>query len=98
MTKFPVVDRIVTGVAAAILGAQCVLWAEPASTPDPSQALIDRYLAASASQREALKAVSMDVEIDAALPKLKKEGKMYALKYISRLGRIRSVAKTASDA
>ena len=35
-----------------------------------------------------IQAASMDVEIAAALPKLKKQGKLYALRHITALGHI----------
>lgn len=51
-------------------------------------ALIDRYRAALEAQQDALKNVSMEVHMEGRLPKLKKEGKMSALRMISSLGRI----------
>ncbi len=55
------------------------------SGPD---AIVESYCAAARSQQELLKGASMDVEIDAALPQLKKQGKLHALRRISALGRI----------
>ena len=49
---------------------------------------MENYCAAERSQEQLLKAASMDVEIDAALPQLKKQGKLHALRRISALGRI----------
>jgi hypothetical protein len=57
----------------------------PGVLPDT---IVENYCAASRSQEEALKAASMDVEISGSLPKLKKHGKLRALRRISSLGRI----------
>ncbi|MCZ2150591.1 MAG: hypothetical protein LC126_22810 [Bryobacterales bacterium] len=53
-----------------------------------SQEIIDRYVQASQSQQQQLRGVTMDVEISAELPKLKKKGRMFGLRTITRLGRI----------
>lgn len=50
--------------------------------------IVENYCAASRNQEQALKAASMDVEIAGSLPKLKKQGKLHALRHISSLGRI----------
>jgi hypothetical protein len=50
--------------------------------------IVENYCVASRNQEEALKAASMDVEIAGSLPKLKKQGKLRALRRISGLGRI----------
>jgi hypothetical protein len=50
--------------------------------------LIDRYRSALASQQDALKNVAMEVHMEGKIPKLKKEGKMSALRMISSLGKI----------
>ncbi|HEV3200566.1 MAG TPA: hypothetical protein VGZ73_21840 [Bryobacteraceae bacterium] len=50
--------------------------------------IVENYCVASRNQDEALKAASMDVEISGSLPKLKKHGKLHALRRISSLGRI----------
>ncbi len=54
----------------------------------PPDAIVAKYCAASQSQARLLEGATMDVEIEAALPKLKKEGKLHALRHISALGRI----------
>ena len=51
-------------------------------------ALVENFTAATSAQSERLRGASMEVEIDASLPKLKKHGKLHALRRISRLGRI----------
>ena len=61
-----------------------------AETPaDPSDAIVENYCNASAAQARVLQGASMEVEMDAALPKLKKHGRLHALRRISPLGLIR---------
>jgi hypothetical protein len=50
--------------------------------------IVENYCAASRNQEQALKAVSMDVDISGSLPKLKKQGKLHALRRISSVGRV----------
>jgi hypothetical protein len=63
-------------------------WAEPAKPPMPEEELVERYLVAAEGQQDALRGATQEVDIDAAVPKLKKQGKLHALKSISKLGRI----------
>ena len=49
---------------------------------------MEHYWAASQNQERALHPASMDVDIEASLPKLKKHGRLRALRRISSLGRI----------
>jgi len=58
-----------------------------ASTTD-SQTILDRYLKATEAQQDKLRGITMDVAIDAELPKMKKRGTLHALRTISRLGKI----------
>jgi hypothetical protein len=62
------------------------LLAEP--TVNPPDFIVEHYCAATRAQSQALKDASMEVEIAASLPKLKKQGKLHALRRISALGRI----------
>jgi hypothetical protein len=55
----------------------------------PSDAIVENYCAASQVQAQTTRGASMDVEIDASLPKLKKHGRLHALRRISPLGLIR---------
>lgn len=50
--------------------------------------IVGRYLQAARSQQSALRGVSMEVDIDASVPKLRKHGKLRALRNISKLGKI----------
>jgi hypothetical protein len=62
------------------------LIAEDAITP-PDQ-IVENYREATASQEQSFDGSSMEVEIQASLPKLKKHGRLHALRRISKLGRI----------
>jgi len=59
-----------------------------AAGPAAPDSVIQNYSAASAQQAAALDGASMDVDIQASLPKLKKQGRLRALRRISWLGRI----------
>ena len=50
--------------------------------------IVERYLSATEAQQPQLRGISMEVEIDAKLPKLKKQGRLHAFRSISRLGQI----------
>lgn len=66
------------------------LAAAPAPEPgnSVSDEILNRYLASTESQQPQLRGMQMNVEIDAELPKLKKSGKLQALRSISKLGQI----------
>src|SRR5258708_7291681 len=51
-------------------------------------AIIDDYVAVSRAQQNRLQGASMEVDIEADLPKLRKSGRLHALRRISTLGRI----------
>src|ERR1700732_4915557 len=53
-----------------------------------SEALVNSYENASREQRVRLRGASMEVDIEASLPKLQKHGRLHALRRISRLGRV----------
>ena len=52
------------------------------------EAVVENYTLASHEQARVMQGASMEVEIEASLPKLKKHGRLHALRHISRLGRI----------
>ena len=60
-----------------------------ATASAPSDAIVENYCTASQAQAQTTRGASMDVEIDASLPKLKKHGRLHALRRISPLGLIR---------
>jgi hypothetical protein len=62
------------------------MFAETIATP-PEQ-IVQNYCSASREQGKSLDGSSMEVEIRASLPKLKKHGRLHALRRISSLGRI----------
>ena len=55
---------------------------------EPPETIVANYCAASRGQEQSFQGASMDVEIQAALPRLKKQGRLHALRRISALGRI----------
>jgi hypothetical protein len=63
------------------------LLAETQPSPAPED-VVGTYTAISSQQGARLRGASMDVEIEANLPKLQKHGRLNALRRISRLGRI----------
>src|SRR5208282_5915204 len=64
----------------------CVLRADaPAAAPS---SVVDTYTAVSTAQNERMRGASMEVDIEATLPKLKKQGRLHALRRISQLGHI----------
>lgn len=63
--------------------------ADPADAEDSSSSeILDKYLANTESQEYSLRGLQMDIDIDAALPKLQKSGRLHALRSISKLGQI----------
>jgi hypothetical protein len=54
----------------------------------PEQEMVNRYVEATLAQQSALRGATEEVDIDAAVPKFKKQGKLHALKNISKLGKI----------
>jgi hypothetical protein len=62
------------------------LFAQSAATSPES--IVDSYCTAARDQKQSLDGSSMEVDIHASLPKLKKNGRLHALRHISKLGRI----------
>jgi hypothetical protein len=56
-------------------------------TPSPDN-IVEQYCAATRGQEQALKGASMEVEMTASLPNMKKQGRLQGLRRISELGRI----------
>ncbi len=78
--------RVLVSLVAVSLAV--VLKAEPARGPKPGEQVLRQYLANNTAQRACLRNVSMEVNIEAQLPTLKKHGVMHALRRISKLGKI----------
>lgn len=68
-----------------VLVCNSILAESPGVAPD---SIVESYCAASRVQAFTTKDASMEVDIEASLPKLKKQGKLHALRRISSLGRI----------
>ena len=75
------------GVFAASLGMGVGI-ADPAKPPMPEEEMVYRYLEASHEQQDTLRGATVEVDIDASVPKLQKHGKLQALKSVSKLGKI----------
>lgn len=71
----------------AVIGSS-LAFAEPKTSPVPEDQMVSRYLQATAAQQSALRGGSEEVDIDAAVPKFRKQGKLHALRNISKLGKI----------
>jgi hypothetical protein len=56
--------------------------------PMAPDAIVQNYCSVARDQQHSLDGASMEVEIEASLPKLKKHGRLHALRHISALGRI----------
>jgi hypothetical protein len=74
-------------ILAATIGST-MGYGDPKAPPMPEDEMVYRYLAATQTQQSALRGVSEIVDIDAAVPKFKKQGKLEALRNISKLGKI----------
>ena len=55
--------------------------------------IVSRYLNATEAQKGKLVGVQMDVDFDAKIPKLQKQGKLQALRHISQLGKISYIVR-----
>jgi hypothetical protein len=58
------------------------------TTSSASDILVENYCAATKRQQDSVKAASMEVEISGSIPKLRKQGRLHALRHITVLGRI----------
>ena len=78
---------------AVFLALSTFLWAGADPGPDVSGSphaaeIIARYVEAIRAEQAHPQAVSMEVDMDATLPRLKKEGRLHAFRFITRLGKI----------
>lgn len=71
-----------------LLFLPALLQAEPAPKQEIGADLIRKYNEALSEQKDAARDVAMQVTMEAKIPKLKKEGKLSALRRISSLGRV----------
>jgi hypothetical protein len=65
-----------------------MLSAEPSRPPIPEDEMVSKYIDATQQQQSALRGGTMEVDIDANVPSMKTQGKLHALRSISKLGRI----------
>ncbi len=80
---------LLTVVFVASIGASAAFCApNPKGPPIPEQELVSRYVEATQAQQSALRGGTEEVDIDAAVPKFKKRGKLHALKNVSKLGKV----------
>jgi hypothetical protein len=77
---------VVTSAFSLVLLAASAAVAE--SPEDQALPIVDKYLDATQTQQNLLRGAQMEIDIDAALPRLEKRGKLRALRMISRLGKI----------
>lgn len=80
-------SRVLTGFLGVAMTLGFVV-ADPSKPPVAEEELVSRYVDASQQQQSALRGGTMEVEIDANVPKMKTQGKLHALRSISKLGRI----------
>jgi hypothetical protein len=86
-TSGAILKRLFTAVLAAAVSSS-ISFAEPKAPPIPEQEMVSRYIQATQAQQSALRGGTEEVDIDAAVPKFKKKGKLHALKNVSKLGKI----------
>ena len=87
------VKRKILNVTAALLLFRCLGWGAPGDNPkdlgkSEVAAIINKYVEASASHADVLRGASMQVDINATVPKLKEHGRLRALRKISKVGQI----------
>ena len=78
---------LLTVVLAVTVGSSAA-FCDPKAPPMPEQEMVNRYVQATVAQQSALRGGTEEVDIDAAVPKFKKKGKLHALRNISKLGKI----------
>ncbi len=62
---------------------------DPASVvTEAPDTIVDRYVSAVESQKANARSLSMEMDIDGEIPRLKKTGKLHALRFIPKVGRI----------
>src|SRR5580693_4748909 len=82
-----VLRQALIGVLAIFVGIG-IAGAEPSKPPVPEDEMVSRFMDATQQQQGALRGGTMEVDIDASVPSMKTQGKLHALKSISKLGKI----------
>lgn len=75
----------------AIVVFACRMWAgveELGNADVPSADILSKYLETEQSHPDPLRGASMDVEIDASVPKLRQQGRLHAMRRISKVGTV----------
>jgi len=75
----------------AIIVFACKMWGHVETgegSSGPSADILNKYLAAAGNHQDALQGASMEVDIEASVPNLKEQGRLRALRRISRVGHI----------
>jgi hypothetical protein len=76
-------------LASALLGLTLPIAGEPNyASQDNLNSVISRYVVAQQTQKDAMRGASMEVEIDAQLPRLEKKGTLKVLRMITQIGKI----------
>ncbi|HUA17618.1 MAG TPA: hypothetical protein VMB25_02665 [Bryobacteraceae bacterium] len=75
-------------VVLALSVTPLIASADPSKPPMPEDEIVNRYLQATQQQQSVLRGATEEVNIAAAVPKFKKQGKLHALRNISKLGKI----------
>lgn len=82
--------RRLSRALAALVTIPIAIFADslPEASPTPASEIVDRYLSAIRTEQADVKDLSMEVDIEASIPRLRRSGRMQALKFIPRLGQI----------
>jgi hypothetical protein len=80
--------RLPVALLASALLLTPVSFAGPEPEAEVYTEILNKYLDATRTQKDMLRGVQMEVDIDATLPKLEKRGTMRVLRSMSRLGQI----------
>src|ERR1051325_3070393 len=76
------------GIQSSTLGVLLGAVMSGGPAPMAPDAIVENYCSVARVHEHSLNGASMEVDIEASLPKLKKQGRLHALRRISTLGRI----------
>jgi hypothetical protein len=88
LTENPKLGSIHLKVRFLVLSSLAAAFSIAQSPSSPPDVIVENYRAATERQQRVMKGASMEVEIAGAIPKLKKQGRLHALRHITALGRI----------
>lgn len=81
--------KVLALLSVSLVASGSAFAVEVAAESDPAQdAIVNKYVTATREQQTAMRGASMQVDIDAEVPKLQSKGKLQALRSISKLGKI----------